>query len=206
MRRANFSFEQELWGDGLTVVAGVDEVGRGAWAGPLLAAAVVFPPEVRLTFALYDSKLLTPKRRLELSEAIKEKSLAFSFGNADVPMIENRGIAYATEYAMTQALRGLVSGPDFVLVDFYKIRSFPEKQQEAIVRGDRRSASIAAASILAKVERDALMCEFDQVYPGYDFTFHKGYGTRAHQEAIKKLGPAKIHRLSFVPKRLMSND
>jgi ribonuclease HII len=202
MRRAAFTLERRLWRKGLVAVAGVDEVGRGAWAGPLLAAAVIFPPKAKLTFSLYDSKKLTPKRRFELSELIKEKSLAFSFGRVEVPLIEECGIAYANECAMTRALKGLSSDPDFVLVDYYGVRSFPEERQEAIIKGDQYSASIAAASILAKVERDSQMVELDSAYPGYGFASHKGYGTKVHRESIKRLGPSEVHRLSFVPKEL----
>lgn len=202
MKKANFNHERKLWREGLSIVAGVDEVGRGAWAGPLLAAAAVFPSEIKSDLPLRDSKAITPNRRVELAEAIKEQVLAFSFGQAEASLVEKYGIVFATEYAMLQALKGLEATPDFVLVDFFQIRSFPGDRQRAIVKGDHLSASIAAASILAKVERDAQMVELDQVYPGYEFASHKGYGTRAHQQAIKKLGPSKIHRLSFIPSHL----
>lgn len=202
MPRANFNYERKLWRDGLLIVAGVDEVGRGAWAGPLLAAAVVFPSEIKLKLPLKDSKLLTPKRRLELAEVIREQAFAFALGQSEVPLIENCGIAFATEYAMLRALEDLGLTPDRVLIDFFKIRSFPRWRQESIEKGDQLSASIAAASILAKVERDTQMAKFDQVYPGYEFASHKGYGTKAHQEAIRKFGTVPIHRESFIPEAL----
>jgi len=202
VEKANFRYERKLWREGLSIVAGVDEVGRGAWAGPLLAAAAVFPTKTRLNLPLRDSKAIAPKKRVELAEGIKERARAFSFGQAEASLIEKYGISFATEYAMLQALKGLEAAPDFVLVDFFQIRSFPTNRQKAIKKGDHLSASIAAASVLAKVERDAQMVEFDKVYPGYEFASHKGYGTRAHQQAIKKLGPSKIHRLSFIPSHL----
>jgi len=203
VREASFFRERILWEDGLSSVAGIDEAGRGAWAGPLYAAAVVFPPKVKLPFPLFDSKALAPKRRVELAKVVRSHALAFSFGVAEVPLIERCGISYATEHAMLQALEGLGLSPDFVLIDFFKIRSFPRWQQEGIVKGDQLSASIAAASILAKVERDSLMSKFDQVYPGYNFALHKGYGTRVHQEALGRLGLSKVHRPSFIPKKIL---
>lgn len=202
MRKANFNYERKLWRGGLSVVAGVDEVGRGAWAGPLLAAAVVFPPERRLRLSLRDSKLLTPKKRLELAEVIKGRALAFAFGQVEVPLIERCGVSFATEYAMLKALEGLGLTPDFALIDFFRVRSFPRWRQEAIKRGDQLSASIAAASILAKVERDEMMIKFGGRYPRYGFEIHKGYGTKAHQKAIRKLGIVPIHRESFIPEAL----
>lgn len=210
MQKASFNYERKLWKDGLSIVAGVDEVGRGAWAGPLVAAAVVFPPVVsssnpsgkRLRLPLRDSKLLTFEKRVELAKLIREQALAFAFGRAEVPLIERCGISFATEYAMLKALEGLGLTPDFALIDFFRIRSFPRWQQEAVKRGDQLSASIAAASILAKVERDALMGEFDQRYPKYGFGNHKGYGTKAHQEAIRRHGIVSIHRKSFIPDEL----
>jgi len=203
--QANFLLEKRFWDKGLLLVAGVDEVGRGAWAGPLYAAAVILPPRVSLGFSLYDSKMLTPKKRAELAEAIKEQALAFAFGVAEVSLIKNCGISYANEYAMLRAVEGLGLTPDFVLIDCYKIRSFPRWRQEGIRKGDQLSASIAAASIIAKVERDNRMCELDGICPGYNFASHKGYGTRAHREAIEKLGLSKVHRPSFVPSGLTSD-
>lgn len=202
MQKANFSYERKLWKDGLSIVAGVDEVGRGAWAGPLLAAAVVFPSGARLKSPLQDSKLLTSERRIELAKVIREQAFAFAFGQSEVSLIERCGIAFATEYAMLKALEGLGLTPDFTLIDFFRIRSFPRWQQEAIKKGDQLSASIAAASILAKVERDRLMTEFDPLYPEYGFGSHKGYGTKVHQEAIRRFGTVPIHRKSFIPEAL----
>lgn len=204
MQQANFRFEKELWGKGMKLVAGVDEVGRGAWAGPLYTAAVVFPSEVKLPFSLFDSKVLSPKKRLELSTLVKEFALSFAFGRAEVSLIERRGISYATEYAMRCALNGLSSEPDFVLVDYFRISSLAREKYQAIKKGDRYSATIAAASIIAKVERDARMSDFGQSYPAYGFASHKGYGTKAHQEAIQKYGSTKIHRRSFIPESCRS--
>ena len=202
-KNANFHYERKLWRDGLGFVAGVDEVSRGAWAGPLYAAAVIFPPKVKLDFPLADSKLLAPKKRLELAEEIKSQALAFAVAQAESSLIERCGISFATEYAMLKALEELGLTPDFVLIDFFRIRSFPRWRQEAIKAGDRLSATIAAASILAKVERDKKMRQLATQYPEYGFENHVGYGTKRHQQMIKKHGPCKIHRLSFIPERLL---
>lgn len=201
-RPASFSYEEKFWKSGLSLVAGVDEVGRGAWAGPLYAAAVVFPPSVKLPFFLYDSKVLTPTKRAEIADAVKRYAFAFAYGIASVSLIERYGLTYATDYAMRSALEHLGLKPDFVLVDFFRVRSLTCCGQEAIKFGDRLSASIAAASILAKVERDFVMGTFDKIFPAYGFGRNKGYGTKGHQEAIQKFGTVAIHRESFIPKAI----
>jgi ribonuclease HII len=198
VQKANFLLEGRIWRKGLKTVAGVDEVGRGAWAGPLLAAAVVFPPRVKLPLPLYDSKLISPKRREELAVFIKDEAEAFSFGEADPSFIERYGVTLATEKAMLAALEGLTIPPDFALVDFFTIGNYPRDKQQAVPKGDRLSASIAAASILAKVRRDRMMEAFCHRYPGYHFSSHKGYGTQKHQMALKRLGHTPIHRRSFI--------
>jgi len=202
---ADFRYEKRCWQDGMSLVAGVDEVGRGAWAGPLVAAAVVFPRNTKLGLPLRDSKLLTPKKRRELVDPIKERALAFAFGEAAVSLIEERGIQFATEYAMHQAVRGLGVDPEIVLTDYFRVRFLQESRQRPIKKGDQLSATIAASSILAKVERDELVSKFDQVYPDYGFSSHKGYGTKAHQEAIHAHGTTEIHRISFIPERLLKH-
>lgn len=202
-KNANFHYERKLWRDGLGLVAGVDEVGRGAWAGPLFAGAVIFPQEVKLKFPLTDSKLLTPTKRIELASGIKTQALAFAVAQVEAPLIERCGISFATEYAMLKALEELGLTPDFVLIDFFRIRSFPRWRQEAIKGGDQQSASIAAASILAKVERDEKMKQLAKQYPNYGFEAHVGYGTKMHQQMIKKHGLCDIHRISFIPERLL---
>ena len=202
MRFASFSLERNLWGRGFTRVAGVDEVGRGAWAGPVLAAAVVFPYDRRLDFRLADSKQLSPGRREELAEIIKERALFWSISQSDSAFIEEKGISSATEQAMRLALEELKESPDFVLVDYFKLPFWPLERQNPVKFGDAVSNSIAAASILAKVARDELMRGLGKRYPQYGFEAHKGYGTKFHQEAIKKYGICEIHRPGFIPERL----
>jgi len=199
VRFASFSLERNLWGRGFTRVAGVDEVGRGAWAGPVLAAAVVFPYDRRLDFRLADSKQLSPARREELAENIKEKALFWSVSCTNVGFIEENGISAATERAMRLALADLKDSPDFVLVDYFKLHFWPTERQNPVKFGDAISNSIAAASILAKAARDNLMREFGTRYPQYGFESHKGYGTRFHREMIRKYGLCELHRPSFIP-------
>jgi ribonuclease HII len=200
VRFADFSLEKNLWEKGFARVAGVDEVGRGAWAGPVLAAAVVFSPERRLGFRLADSKQLSPARREALAEAIKEKALFWSVSRADAEFIEANGIGAATEKAIRLALAGLKESPEFVLVDYFKLSFWPKERQDPVKFGDAISNSIAAASILAKVARDSLMRDLGKQYPQYGFEAHKGYGTKFHREMIKENGLCPLHRRSFVPK------
>lgn len=201
--RPNFSFERKFWKEGFQFVAGVDEVGRGAWAGPLFAAAVVFPPQVRLGKKINESKKLSPSRRNELAELVKGKALAWAIGTAGVGFINRRGIVRATEAAMREALKELDSAPEFVLVDYYKLSFWPEEKQLPLKFGDQLSTSIAAASILAKVARDNHMTRLAEEYPGYGFEFHVGYGTKEHRSAIRERGPCAIHRLAFIPEKLL---
>jgi len=202
----NLDVEKELWGQGNRFIAGVDEAGRGAWAGPVVAAAVILPQGVEIPPGLRDSKLLTPKKREELSEQIKEIAVSFSVGEIPVSTIEKKGIAVAAQMAMRKALRNLKPSPDFVLVDYFTLKYFKKSSQRAIKKGDVYCASIAAASILAKVFRDRLMRELDHhpEFKVYQFGKHKGYGTKLHQEAIAKFGVCRIHRVLFIPKRLRS--
>jgi ribonuclease HII len=184
-------FEQNLWNAGRTCIAGIDEAGRGAWAGPVAAAAVILPADPSLTHSLdrvTDSKLMTWAPR------IQETSIAWSVGFASAEEIDALGIVPATKLAATRALENLL--PDYLLTDYLL---FPEIElpQTALVKGDQRSLSVAAASILAKTARDARMRELDNQYPGYGFARHKGYGTRIHQMALRKLGRCEIHRKSF---------
>ncbi len=190
-------FEKLLWKSGFTRIAGVDEAGRGSWAGPVAAAAVILPANPSLTRTLNqvrDSKLMTPLARETWSPRIKEVAAGWGVGFASAEEIDTLGIVPATKLAATRALEGLL--PDYLVTDYL---IFPEMAlpQTALVKGDRRSLSVAAASVLAKTARDALMRELDGQYPGYGFARHKGYGTRLHQEAIIKLRRCKIHRNSF---------
>jgi len=187
--------EQALWAEGFERVAGVDEAGVGPLAGPVVAAAVIFPPGEGLR-GVDDSKRLDPGARGELAERIRESASCWAVGRVDPLEIDRVNIYQASLEAMRRALRGLDAAPDFVLVDG---RGFPgiETPHEVIVRGDATCHAIAAASILAKTARDALMIDYDHQYPGYGFASHKGYPTEAHRDAIRKLGPCDIHRRSF---------
>lgn len=183
-------------------MAGVDEVGRGAWAGPICAAAVIFPPQLRLPVRLADSKKLSPSRREELAVVIKEKALAWAVSRVEVDFIEENGIVAATERAMRSALESLKGSPEFVLIDYFRLPSWPADRQNPVKFGDGRSNSIAAASILAKVARDELMRKLGEQYPQYGFEAHKGYGTALHQEMVRKHGLCDLHRVSFIPNGL----
>lgn len=199
MRYPNFSYERELWDRGCKLVAGADEVGRGAWAGPLFAAAVIFPLNVRLGEKIADSKKLTPQRREELAPLIKEKAVSWAIGSVDHEFINQKGIVAATTEAMRLAISALDLQPDFVLIDYFKLSFWPKGKQLPIKFGDSLSSSVAAASILAKVARDAEMVKIAQTYPAYGFDTHVGYGTKVHQAAIKENGLCPIHRVDFVP-------
>jgi ribonuclease HII len=201
-------FEQALWKDGFARIAGVDEAGRGAWAGPVAAAVVILPPDPPLTRnvrlgthcialnGVRDSKLMTPLARETWAPRIRETALAWGVGFASAEEIDALGILPATKLAATRALEALSTIPDYLLTDYL---IFPEIDlpQTALIKGDQRSLSVAAASVLAKTARDARMRELDGQYPGYGFARHKGYGTRLHQEAIRQMGVCAIHRKSF---------
>lgn len=188
--------ECELRASGCVCVAGIDEVGRGALAGPLTVCAVVLPPGARIV-GLDDSKALRPERREELAEQIRAIAVTLCVAHIEAHRIDSLGMTAALRRAMDDALAGLSPSADHALVDGRPIGlSVPET---AIVKGDRKVAAIAAASIVAKVTRDALMRGYDEVYPGYGFLINKGYGTREHMEAIDRMGPTEIHRRSFGP-------
>jgi ribonuclease HII len=190
-----WAYEKDLWASGFRLVAGVDEAGRGPLAGPVVAAAVILPDTFRHE-EIRDSKLLSEGKRKELVPLIEEESLGWAVAAVDEREIERINILQATILAMTRAVGGLLSRPDYLLVDALKIPAI-ELPQKALVKGDRLSASIAAASILAKVSRDRLMEEYHERYPRYNFRRHKGYGTAEHREAISRFGPCPIHRRTF---------
>jgi len=195
--------ERELWADGARRVAGVDEAGVGPLAGPVVAAAVVFEPETRVP-GVDDSKSIPPARRERLAVAIRETAVAWSVAAVEPDEIDRLNIYRATLEAMRRAVLGLAVRPDHVLVDARTIPGL-DLPQEGIVKGDARSHAIAAASILAKTERDARMRRHDAEFPGYGFADHKGYPTEIHRDAIRRLGPCAIHRRSFTllpPERL----
>jgi ribonuclease HII len=193
--RCSTQFEDEARALGYAVIAGVDEVGRGALCGPVIACAVVLPPDFD-TRGLDDSKRLTAKQREELSERIRREAAAWALGRADAAEIDRYNILRATHLAMERALLELAVKPDVLLVDGKPVPSL-KLEQRAIVKGDALSVSIAAASIVAKVERDALMVACDRDYPGYGLAENMGYASDGHREALKRLGPSRIHRRSF---------
>lgn len=194
-RPAGRTRERALWARGVRHVAGVDEVGRGCLAGPVLAGAVILDP-LRPVRGLRDSKLLEPARREALAAIIEERAIAVAFGSADVAEIDAQNILRATELAMRRAVEALAVTPEYLLVDAIAIPGTAVPQC-GIVRGDRLCASIAAASIVAKVRRDALMRRLHDTWPAYRFDVNKGYGTRVHLEALARHGATPIHRSSF---------
>jgi ribonuclease HII len=189
-------FEIDLWSQGYALVAGVDEAGMAPLAGPVVAAAVILPQNYKLRGLNDSKKILDPEMRQELAAQIKQDAVCWAYGFAEVDEIDRINIYHAGLLAMQRALQGLTCVPDFVLVDARKIPQCPSPQR-GIIRGDTLSASIAAASIIAKTTRDAHMLELDQLYAGYGFASHKGYPTPEHCRALKELGALPIHRRSF---------
>lgn len=195
-----FAWEECLWGKGLRLVAGVDEAGRGPLAGPVVAAAVVFPPGFQAPWLAQvdDSKRLSPAQRQRLAPLIRTNALQVGVGMASVEEIDTLGIVAATRRAMERAVKSLAVPPQAILVDALPLE-IEGRQCIPLVHGDRLSLSIAAASIIAKVERDALMEALDTRYPAYGFRRHKGYPTPEHLQALRRLGPSPVHRRSFGP-------
>lgn len=190
-------FERSLWEKDIQFVAGLDEVGRGAWAGPVVVGAVILPSNFQIPEGLADSKLLKPKERKRLAKIIYQNALACSVSQVDLSVINKKGIGEATQKAFRKALRNLKIKPQYTLIDAFYIKHFNKKIQKPIKNGDKICASISAASIIAKVYRDTLMKKLHFKYPQYGFGKHKGYGTRVHQEAIAKYGFCPLHRKSF---------
>lgn len=190
--------EENLYSKGYKFVCGVDEAGRGPLCGPVVAAAVILKKDDKIE-GVNDSKKLSEKKREEVYERIMEKALAVGVGMSDVDVIEEVNILNATKMAMRQAIDNLKQQPDYVLVDGNQWINIDIKG-ETVVHGDAKSESIAAASIVAKVTRDRMLIEWDKEYPEYGFAKHKGYGTKAHVEAIGKYGLTPIHRPSFCTK------
>lgn len=199
-----FLYEEDLWAKGHTAIAGVDEAGRGPLAGPVVAAAVILPGVIHLK-DLNDSKKLTAAKRETLARQIKKAALAWATGLSTVEEIYQENIHQAGLTAMRRAVLGLKDNPVFVLVDGFKIPGL-NLPQMPLIGGDGRSASIAAASILAKVARDRIMDSYDQLYPQYGFNRHKGYATPEHLSALKHYGPCPIHRAGFQPVREMTEQ
>lgn len=195
--------EEELYGTGIRVIAGIDEVGRGPLAGPVVAAAVILPQDFNVP-GVDDSKKLSEKKREALYEVITEKAISYSIGIVDNYIIDEINILEATRIAMTRAVENLKTRPDYILIDALTLKdvSIP---QRGIIKGDSISISIAAASIVAKVTRDRMMREFHHRFPQYAFDSNKGYGTKAHIEGITSYGPCLLHRRTFL-KNFCSNS
>lgn len=192
-------FEQALWLAGVRLVAGIDEAGRGPLAGPVAAAAVILPDDSHIAEQIHgvrDSKQLSPAARQAARQNIIEYALTWGVGFASAKEIDDFGILPATHLAAYRALEKLTLNPEHLLLDCLFLREY-QLPQTSLIKGDRRSLSIAAASILAKTARDAFMLDLDTQYPGYGLAAHKGYGTAAHRQAIRFLGPSPIHRQSF---------
>ena len=199
-----YELEHKAWEDGFDMVAGVDEAGRGPLAGPVAVAAVILPHDLYLP-KLNDSKKLSAGVREELYAEIQEKALSVGVALIDAQTIDRVNIYQATINGMYEAVFSLQPEPDKVLIDAVPLDNLPMPSQ-SIIKGDARSASIAAASILAKVTRDRLMDAYDKEYPEYGFARHKGYGTAEHLAALEKYGPCPIHRVSFEPIRSMVRE
>src|SRR3990167_10549226 len=204
MRLPDFSFEKNLRSQAFLKIAGIDEVGRGSWAGPLVAAGVVLPDNFVPPQGFSESKSTSPQKRVEFAYLIAKAAITISIAEVPAGVIDNIGITKATNKAFRLVAKGLNPEPDFFLLDAFYIKHFPKKKQLAIVKGDRKSVSIAAASIIAKVHRDGLMVKLSKAYPQYGFGKHKGYGTHLHQDAIRTYGFTEIHRVSYNLKFLAS--
>lgn len=195
----DLKFEKALWKTGVTLVGGIDEAGRGAWAGPVSAGIVILPADTNILKTLRgvrDSKLMTAKQRETWADTIKEICLAWGVGFASAEEIDASSILPATRLAVRRALNNLSKVPEHLITDYLNLPeiSIP---QTPLVKGDRRCLSVAAASVLAKTSRDEIMCQLDENYPAYGFGLHKGYGTKRHQAAIHQHGLSGEHRSSF---------
>ena len=193
----DFSYENEAAKNGYKYICGVDEAGRGPLAGPVCAAAVILPEDCEIE-GLNDSKKISEKKRELLYDIIIEKAVAYSIAYGTLEEIEQYNILEATYLAMNRAIDGLSVETDFALIDGNRVPKNITVPCETVIKGDSKSYSIAAASILAKVTRDRLLLEYDEKYPQYGFASHKGYGTKAHYEAIAQHGVCEVHRLSFL--------
>jgi len=199
--KPHLKHESALWANGALWVAGIDEAGRGALAGPVVAAAVVLPQIRDLMVDLWgvrDSKKMTANQRESWVHAIRATAVTHGIGMASASEIDSLGIVPANRLAGFRAVEALAVCPDYLLVDYLHLPDILIPQI-ALIKGDMQSLSIAAASVLAKTTRDALVSRYDEQYPGYGFAAHKGYGTASHLEAIRCLGPSPVHRMSFAP-------
>jgi ribonuclease HII len=200
--RPDLAYEWQLWGRGARAVAGLDEAGRGAWAGPVVAAAVILPPDrpdlVDLLPGVRDSKVMTRRQREQWASQICELALSVGVGEIPADRVDSIGLIAATRAAMRAALAGLSLAPDHLLIDHLRLTGVPTPQTP-LTHGDARVLSIAAASVVAKVTRDQRMQEMDAAYPHYGFALHKGYGTALHRRALAAHGPTPIHRFTYAP-------
>lgn len=191
------NIEQKLWKSGYNYIAGIDEVGRGSFAGPVVVGAVIFPKNCQIPDGIADSKLLKPRLREQLAKQIRKCAISWSTAEISVSTINKVGIGKATQIAFRKAIKSLKVEPDFILVDAFYVKHLKRKKQRPVKNGDKICASISAASIIAKVYRDKLMKKLHRKYPKYGFGKHKGYGTKLHQKMIKQYGLTKVHRKSF---------
>lgn len=204
MKLPSFKYEEEKWGRGVRFLAGVDEVGRGSFAGPVVAAAVIFAPDINLTFndvglqKVRDSKTVPEKEREELATKIKKHALCYAIAKISVEKIDRYGVGKCAQLAFAKAIKNLKIQPEHILIDAFYIKALDKSIQTPIVKGDTLSFSISAASIIAKVYRDNLMKKLAKKYPEYNLAKHKGYGTKEHRALIKKHGLSQIHRKSFM--------
>jgi len=197
MSKPTFFEENILWQKGFRYIAGVDEVGRGCFAGPVVAAAVILPINFNATDGINDSKLLSAKKREKLAVIIKKYCVSYSIAEVPIETINEEGIGRATQKAFHKSVITLSVKPEYIFIDAFYIDNLDKENQKPIVHGDRKSISIAAASIIAKVYRDELMQKLHDKYPQYYLYQNKGYGTKKHREAIKKYGLSDLHRKSF---------
>lgn len=203
--KPSFREERELLARGFSIVAGVDEAGCGCWAGPVFAAAVILPFDSRIGL-VRDSKTLSLSQRQRVMEKLKREAADWTVGTASPREVDELNIRRAGALAMKRAVEALKMKPQFVLIDAFTIPGL-EIPSKSIIQADLRVKSVAAASVIAKVERDLKMHELDKEFPGYGFANHKGYGTKEHQTALAKLGPSPIHRMSYAPvKRYLIAD
>jgi len=199
MKIPNFKKELELWGKGYQYIAGIDEVGRGAWAGPIVAAGVIFEKRIKIK-GLKDSKKISAPKRIKLAKIIKQKALAWTVQLVDHKIIDEIGVGKANALVIDQVINSLKPRPHYLIIDKASVTKYKIKVPwETIIKGDNKIFSIAAASILAKVYRDEIMLKFAQKYPNYSFAKHKGYGTKLHQQMIDKHDICPLHRRSYKP-------